>query len=871
MAKKVKKDIEPISGDTIVPRHKASKILREHNNQVINGEVDAFVSLKDINKIYPNGIQAVYDFNIDIKEHDFIVLVGPSGCGKSTTLRMVAGLEDITSGYLYIDKVLSNYLPSKNRDISMVFQAYALYPQMTVYDNIAFPLRVRKYRKPKKSDSLEAWHQVLEIIDNPKEIIAALSEAKDRNLNYTNTPSYVSTRLHISDRAARIILSYPITDVESFEQVGRFESIDPTLRESQKHSFILKVLVGLGIFDIASFFIIQSALAKLPKILSVAVLAIIYFLFILFNLLHNTKGMTVEEGLTLKEKIVSDAHKAIAFEKDSLAKQGYEVDDKYRLMKNGEVIYHDVTLSSEEIRNKVFEAARILDLGPYLDRRPKELSGGQMQRVALGRAIVRNARLFLMDEPLSNLDAKLRVQMRSEIVRIHEQIGATTIYVTHDQTEAMTMATKIAVMSKGWVQQIGTPQEIYSNPKNIFVATFIGSPAMNIIKATYDHGTIIFKDGYRVKLSEQFRETHKRFYEDKLADIKRMLELADFKKMHALKIIDEVLFTENYFGMEHFEKILKDVISMVKVYHNAYSTEVTSIINNFLKTKKDILKNELEYVYHLYNVQKIEETLAVIETIDDEHGLKATSILKTYLEEAQNILSTFAGEKDETVLEEYKALIKHLISLTQEHSEKGADAIIARLNTINGEKILPREARKWIRAIRKELLSFEKMDSRDIGKLHNAQVFSETEEKATDTLYYQKRRRKDDKKKTVKVNLESVDIAFVNNLYDVATRLASEYEIALSEVHPVKIGIRPEHIHLDEEYDNAHKTEAFNIESNVVELMGSELLVHTLWNDANVIAKISTGTLVKPHTTIKVSMNSDKIHVFDIGSGDAVK
>lgn len=870
MAKKVKKNIEPVNADMVVPRSQAHKILKEHNNQVINGDVDAFVSLKDINKIYPNGIQAVYDFNIDIKEHDFIVLVGPSGCGKSTTLRMVAGLEDITSGYLYINKVLSNYLPSKNRDISMVFQAYALYPQMTVYDNIAFPLRVRKYHKPMKSDSVEAWNQVLEIVNNPQEIINAINEAKDRNLNYTNTPSYVSTRLHISDRAARIILSYPITDVESFNQVGRFESIDPSLRESQKHSFILKVLVGLGILDITSFFIIQSALEKLPTILLIAVLGIIYLIFVLFNLFHNTKGMSVEEGLTLKEKIVSDAHKAIAFEKDSLAKKGYDIDDKYRLMKDGEVLYHDVTLTSEEIRSKVFEAARILDLGPYLDRRPKELSGGQMQRVALGRAIVRNARLFLMDEPLSNLDAKLRVQMRSEIVRIHEQIGATTIYVTHDQTEAMTMATKIAVMSKGWVQQIGTPQEIYSHPNNIFVATFIGSPAMNIVKAKYDHGFIIFNDGYRVKLSDSFKETHNRFYEEKLADIKRMLDLADFKKMHALKIIDEVLFTDNYFGLEHFEKTLKDIVSMVKVYRNTYSSKVITLINDFLSTKKDVLKKELEYVYHVNNVKKIEDALAVIETIEDEHGQNAYNILKVYLEQAQNNLSSF-NSVDNTVLDEYKAMIKKIIALTDEFAEKGSDAIKARLNAISGDKILPREARKWIRAIRKELLTFEKMDSRDIGKLHNAQVFSENETKSDETLYYQKRRHKDDKKKAVKVNLNSVDIAFVNNLYDVAMRLASEYEVALSEVHPVKIGIRPEHIHLDEEYENHYKTDAFEIGANVVELMGSELLVHTTWNNAEVIAKISTGTLVKPHTTIKVSMNSEKIHVFDIGSGDAIK
>ena len=272
-----------------IEKNEAKKFLNESHNRLINENLNAFVYLNNINKIYPNGVQAVYDFNLEVNKHDFIALVGPSGCGKSTTLRMIAGLEEISSGELFIDKVYSNYLPSKDRDIAMVFQSYALYPQMSVFDNIAFGLKIR----------------------------------------------------HID------------------------------------------------------------------------------------------------------KKIITE---------------------------------------------RVYKAADILDLGPYLDRKPKELSGGQMQRVALGRAIVRNAKLFLMDEPLSNLDAKLRVQMRSEITRIHEEVGATTIYVTHDQIEAMTMANKIVVMNKGFIQQVGSPIEIYHHPKNLFVATFIGTPPMNILECVYDQG-----------------------------------------------------------------------------------------------------------------------------------------------------------------------------------------------------------------------------------------------------------------------------------------------------------------------------------------------------------------------------------------------
>ena len=245
----------------------------------------AQIRLENVNKIYENGVQAVFDFNINIADKEFIVFVGPSGCGKSTTLRMIAGLEEISSGGFYIDDELMNDVPPKDRDIAMVFQSYALYPHMTVYDNMAFSLKLRKTPKP-------------------------------------------------------------------------------------------------------------------------------------------------------------------------------------------------------EIDERVKSAAEILGLTQYLDRKPKALSGGQRQRVALGRAIVRKPKVFLMDEPLSNLDAKLRVQMRSQIIKIHERVGATTIYVTHDQIEAMTMATRIVCMKDGRVQQIGSPKELYSAPANKFVAGFMGSPAMNFITGT---------------------------------------------------------------------------------------------------------------------------------------------------------------------------------------------------------------------------------------------------------------------------------------------------------------------------------------------------------------------------------------------------
>ena len=270
----------------------------------------ASLSLKNVGKTYPNGFVAVKNFNLDIADKEFIIFVGPSGCGKSTTLRMIAGLEEITSGELLIGNTMVNDVEPKDRDIAMVFQSYALYPHMSVYDNMAFGLKLRK---------------------------------------------------------------------------------------------------------------------------------------------------------TPKDKV-----------------------DKL-----------------------VHEAAKILDIEHLLDRKPKALSGGQRQRVAMGRAIVRNPKVFLMDEPLSNLDAKLRVQMRIEISKLHQRLESTIIYVTHDQTEALTLGTRIVVMKDGVMQQVATPIDLYTKPCNLFVAGFIGSPQMNFIdcKVVRDEEGIKLAFGsYAVKLPESKAE-----------------------------------------------------------------------------------------------------------------------------------------------------------------------------------------------------------------------------------------------------------------------------------------------------------------------------------------------------------------------------
>ena len=310
------------------------------------------IDIKSAGKIYPNGTRALEDVSITINDGEFVVLVGPSGCGKTTLLRMVAGLEDITEGEISIGKKTVNEVAPKDRDIAMVFQNYALYPHMSVYDNMAFSLKLR----------------------------------------------------------------------------------------------------------------------KLPK---------------------------------------------------------------------------------DEIDQKVKEAAKTLEISELLDRKPKALSGGQRQRVAMGRAIVRNPQAFLMDEPLSNLDAKLRVQMRAELGQLHTQLQTTTLYVTHDQVEAMTMGDRVAVIRKGELQQIDTPREIYSNPKNIFVAGFIGSPSMNFVYAN-----VKGKKG-SIELS---------FGDDKIAyNGPNLDKLREFENTEiVMGIRPEAFEDSNYANKTEFSESMKVTVSLLE-------------------------------------------------------------------------------------------------------------------------------------------------------------------------------------------------------------------------------------------------------------------------------------------------------------------
>ena len=354
---------------------------------------------------------AVKDFSMEINDGEFIVFVGPSGCGKSTTLRMIAGLEEISSGELYIDDRLVNDVDAKDRDIAMVFQSYALYPHLTAYDNIAFGLKMRKVPTPKLDEN---GNQIV-AIDNKK--ISELS--KNLKKLYKDQASITKDMTRCEEK------------------------------------------------DIAYY----------------------------------------TEKKSLIEKHIADAEKDLEYYKTTPVP-----------------LFNYVHMSKQEIDKKVQWAADILGIEELLDSKPAEMSGGQRQRIALGRAMVRGPKVFLLDEPLSNLDAKLRTAMRAEIVKLHNQLKTTFIYVTHDQVEAMTMGTRIVVMKLGVIQQIDTPTNLFDYPENKFVAGFIGTPQMNFfdvdIKRVGDKLNVTFKDGQSVDMElSELRAMEEKYLDGKVHSV----------------------------------------------------------------------------------------------------------------------------------------------------------------------------------------------------------------------------------------------------------------------------------------------------------------------------------------------------------------
>ena len=507
----------------------------------------AEVTLKNICKVYEGqekrkrGFMAVKDLSIDIRDEEFIVFVGPSGCGKSTTLRMVAGLEDISSGDLYIDGVYVNDVPAKDRNIAMVFQNYALYPHMTAYKNISFGLSLQRLEAPTYEDCQEVQTGLEQIKGDRrsmdtlnKKIVSAEKrvEALDRqNGAYGKALEEIADKLqHVKDTATdlnslrektaklegrAVALRQAIernslemgklqTDIASDKRciatlAEKIAKTEETLRPYQKKAIDLKQIKKLR----QSQLYYQKLASGDEKIKTQDEAELAKLKAELSKLGDPAGNLALASQKEWTEEMIARYQselEILAKRKESIESNLTRIAERIAyLEKEPQPVFHTRRYSKAEINSRVMQAAEILDIKKILYRKPREMSGGQRQRVALGRAIVREPKVFLLDEPLSNLDAKLRTSMRSEIVKLHKRLKTTFIYVTHDQTEAMTMGTRIVVMKDGVVQQIDTPVNLFDHPSNLFVAGFIGTPRMNIFDAKLttkaNKATLLFRSG----------------------------------------------------------------------------------------------------------------------------------------------------------------------------------------------------------------------------------------------------------------------------------------------------------------------------------------------------------------------------------------
>lgn len=388
------------------------------------------VKIENLTKIYPAEEKknlketiAVSDFNLDIKDGELIALLGPSGCGKSTVLSMLAGLKDITKGRIFFGDEDVTELQTEKRNIGLVFQNYALYPHMSIYKNVAFPLTNIKIETYKKDFTLIRWSNIVKILSNYQ----ALSELANllNNENKINKSEFI------------------------FHMVMKFNVDSKTAKELFSSGISLNL-------DNKEF--INGLIEK------------------------------------YKDKINERINK--------INKKGCKINEKFEILINDKRVKEARKLNKAEIDEMVYEVSKVVQIAEYLYRKPCELSGGQQQRVAIARALVKKPKLLLLDEPLSNLDARLRISTREEIRRIQKETGITTVFVTHDQDEANAISDRIVVMNNGKIIEVGKPDDVYQNPHNLFSAKFIGLPEINIIKGFIKNNGIYIGDILIKKLNE---------------------------------------------------------------------------------------------------------------------------------------------------------------------------------------------------------------------------------------------------------------------------------------------------------------------------------------------------------------------------------
>ena len=422
------------------------------------------IILKNITKRWGN-FYAVDNLNLVIEDNSFVTLLGPSGCGKTTTLRMIAGLETPTSGQIIIDgetvfcSERGINIPANRRRVGFLFQNYALWPNMTVYQNISFGLKNIKELLPEYAFDVKQVDKIIEILQKPNELLQLINESYD-----------IQGKLDTNKAQIKIIDKYDISLITT------------------------KQLMSYKVWEFTDF---ENDIK---------------------NLIENLKNE--------KEKLV-----------ERYQSKNITIDDNYQQVKDGEVITKNRKLTKEEVDIRVRRVSRTVKIGMFMDRYPNELSGGQQQRVAIARTLAPEPKVLFMDEPLSNLDAKLRLEMRSELQRLHLNTQSTFIYVTHDQLEAMTLATKICLLDNGLLQQYDEPLTIYEKPRNIFVADFVGNPSINFIEAVgkieKDHVSLsILNDNYQIKFVPTKPINYNKWLEESIKEDEETKIIYDVEKVN---------------------------------------------------------------------------------------------------------------------------------------------------------------------------------------------------------------------------------------------------------------------------------------------------------------------------------------------------
>ena len=469
---------------------------------MVRGGTHMEIRLKNLTKVFPgNPVKNIPDavavdaLNVDIKDGELIGLLGPSGCGKSTTLYMIAGLKAPTDGEIWFGDEDVTHLAPEKREIGLVFQNYALYPHMSVYENVKFPLTNLKIVTSKKD----------KVLENNNLIISLLREELDGILDIILNSRFKG-KFSKDMSARRMVKKYHIV-TSAAERIFKFGLQNITTDQEKNLNALLAKKSGLQAKVYAckveekskalhtQIQIIDEELAKMDA--------------------EEIKKAVYQKRVARRDEIVAELEAANVKETESLQAKGFSVDEKFNILdQNGEKIQVKKKLDKDEMDALIQETARLVQIDEYLTRKPSELSGGQQQRVAIARALVKKPRVLLLDEPLSNLDARLRLQTREEIRRIQQETGITTIFVTHDQEEAMSICDDIVVMKAGLEMQRDHPQAVYNSPNCLFVAKFLGTPPINVFDGEIRDGKAyigkeailenkklkLYKDGHKIKI-----------------------------------------------------------------------------------------------------------------------------------------------------------------------------------------------------------------------------------------------------------------------------------------------------------------------------------------------------------------------------------